>query len=135
MTALRTAVPATPVVAGTAVRVLRRVVAASAAALAVALVWMPLHPPVVCLLRAATGIPCPFCGGTTAMAELGRGRPLAALSASPLATLGAPLWVLWPALEGHARRWSARAGRRRVLWLAGSVLVAAWAWQVRRLLL
>lgn len=135
MTALRTAAPTTSPVAGAAVRVLRRLAAAGTAALAVALLWMPLHPPVVCLLRAATGIPCPFCGGTTAMAELGGGRPLAAFAASPLATVGVPLWVLWPVLQGTAERWAARAGRRRVLAAVGLVLLAGWAWQVHRLLL
>jgi hypothetical protein len=45
------------------------------------------RPATVCLLRATTGLPCPFCGGTTAVADLGRLDLADALAASPLAVL------------------------------------------------
>ena len=46
------------------------------------------RPATVCLLRSVTGVPCPFCGGTTAAVDLGRGQVTASLGASPLAVLG-----------------------------------------------
>jgi hypothetical protein len=99
----------------------------AAAALGVAAVVQHVRLPPLCLLRAATGVPCPFCGGTTAMAELGSGRPLSALAASPLAVLGGPVWAAWPALTGRLRP--------RVLVPVGvAVLGASWAWQLVRVL-
>jgi hypothetical protein len=109
--------------------VLARALGLAAAAVVLAALVLPWRPPTLCLLRALTGLPCPFCGSTTAMVELGRGAPLRALAASPLATLGAPLWVLWPLLQRKAAcRW---APRTRLLALAG-VLASAELWQLQR---
>lgn len=111
-------------------QVLGRAIGLAAAALVLAALVLPWRPPTLCFLRALTGLPCPFCGSTTAMVELGRGQPLRAVAASPLAALGAPLWVLWPVLRRHlsAVRLS-RSTRRRVLL---AVLAAAEAWQLER---
>jgi hypothetical protein len=104
-------------------------------AVVLAVVTVPWRPSTLCLLRALTGVPCPFCGGTTAVADLGRGHPLAALGASPLATLGAPLWVAWPALDRRVALWRARAGRRRATAVLLGALALAEAWQLHRFLL
>lgn len=49
------------------------------------------------MMKRTTGLPCAFCGGTRAAAELARGRPAAALAMNPLATLlllaGAGEWL------------------------------------------
>lgn len=100
-------------------------------ALLLAVVVVPWRPPTLCVLRGLTGIPCPFCGGTTAMVSLGRADLVEALRASPLAVLGAPAWVAWPrigpAVSRHLtpwRRWAA----------VGAVLVASELWQLQRFL-
>jgi hypothetical protein len=54
------------------------------------------RPTTLCALRAFTGVPCPFCGGTTAGVRLGHGDLLGALRASPLAVIGALGFVLEP---------------------------------------
>ena len=48
------------------VPVLRKLGLAMLAAGAV-LAWLPIHPGLLCPLRAATGVPCPFCGMTTSV--------------------------------------------------------------------
>jgi Protein of unknown function (DUF2752) len=53
----------------------------------------PLLGLFACPVRAATGVPCPGCGGTHALLLLAHGEPLAALYASPLAALAVAL--LW----------------------------------------
>ena len=93
---------------------------------------LPWRPPTLCLLRGLTGVPCPFCGGTTALVQLGRGDLAAALRASPLVVLGAPVWVAWPRLRRLLGRWS-DTGVRRVLLGAGAVaLVLSELWQLHR---
>lgn len=47
----------------------------------------------LCLVKAATGLPCPLCGGTRAAAALGEGALLDALAWNPLAALGIGLAV------------------------------------------
>jgi hypothetical protein len=96
---------------------------------------LPWRPPTLCLLRGLTGVPCPFCGGTTAMVQLGRGDLAAAFAASPLVVLGAPLWVLWPRLRpGLAARLAPRSLRRAGLSALAVALLASQAWQLHRLL-
>ena len=43
----------------------------------------PVHPPLACPLRAATGVPCPLCGMTTSVVETLRLDVGDALAASP----------------------------------------------------
>jgi hypothetical protein len=75
-----------------------------AACVAVAAVDLPGRPQTLCLLRAATGVPCPLCGTTTAAVAVGSGRPLAALSASPLAVLAGAALVALPLVPAAARQ-------------------------------
>lgn len=101
-----------------------------------ALGWVPM-PHTVCPLLMLTGIPCPFCGGTHAGVDLGRGHPLAALRASPLAVSGAVVVVMLPALRRTwlARRWrQLPAGTRSLLSVAGIVTALALSelWQLVR---
>ena len=113
---------------------LARAGALTVTALLLAVVVLPWRPPTLCVLRSVTGLPCPACGGTTAMVALGRADLLAAFQASPLVVLGAPLWVLWPRLRPAVDRWRQARGRR---WSVGAVLaVAALSelWQLDRLL-
>jgi hypothetical protein len=74
------------------------------AALVLAHVHPRHRPATVCLLRGMTGIPCPFCGGTTAAVHVGRADLHGALHASPLAVVGAPLVAAWPALRSRLTR-------------------------------
>jgi hypothetical protein len=115
----------------------RRLVVLVATALLLSLLVLPWRPPTLCLLRGLTGIPCPFCGGTTALVQLGRGDLAAALRASPLVVLGAPLWVGWPRLRAAlARRqrtgWSRAAGRRAAVVVGAVALGASEVWQLQR---
>ena len=104
-----------------------------AAAMALAAVRIPGRPHTVCPLRALTGIPCPFCGGTTAAVRVGQGHLGAALSASPLAFLGALALVLAATPWGrHAvRSWRSQPATVKVL-LGTAVLTAAQCWQLAR---
>lgn len=101
---------ATTVPAGLRTRELRVV---SGGMVAIAAAWPLLpHPAVACPLRAATGIPCPFCGMTRAVVAAVHGHLGASLAFNPagvvvlalalvalvrpawLARLYAPAWVL-----------------------------------------
>jgi hypothetical protein len=86
------------------------------------------RPSTVCLLRATTGVPCPFCGGTTAAVELGQADPVAALAASPLAT-GVVLAL--PFLSRFRAGWQRVDGRLQLGVLA-AVLASAEVWQLAR---
>lgn len=118
---------------GPAVAALRGLALAGVALLLAALV-LPWRPSTSCLLRAATGIPCPLCGGTTALVRLGDGSPLAALRASPLVTLGVAAWVLTPLAPGPLRQRLLHrvAGRRAEL--AMGALALSELWQLHRFL-
>jgi len=87
-------------------------------ALAVVLPWLPLHPGVLCPLRAVTGVPCPMCGMTTSVEATVRLQLDDALAANPAGVLAVvvaivllmrrpatlPLWT--PAiLAGLAALW------------------------------
>jgi hypothetical protein len=65
------------------------------------------RPPTVCLLRGTTGIPCPFCGSTTAGVCLGHADVAGALHASPLAVAMAVGFVALPVVRRSpiATRW------------------------------
>lgn len=47
------------------------------------LAWLPIHPGLLCPLRATTGVPCPLCGMTTSVKSSLRGDLPAALAANP----------------------------------------------------
>jgi len=104
--------------------------AAAVAALVVLLAAVHVRrPPTLCLLRATTGVPCPFCGGTTAAVDLGNGRLSAALAASPL---GIAMLAAWPAVGvARAPQWWWRHRSRLILVVLG-VLALAEIWQLYR---
>ena len=100
------------------------------------LAWLPM-PHVVCPFRMLTGVPCPFCGGTHAGIDLGRGHPAAALHASPLAVCGAVAVVILPVLRKTvlAERWRRLSARtRNTAAITGIVaaLAVSEAWQLAR---
>ena len=92
-----------------------------------------------CPWRALTGIPCPFCGMTTATVALTHGRWPAAAAASPLVYLVAVMVaVTFPVLLARAagwlpppRPWSA-AARRRAEWALLAVACLSWLYQLHR---
>jgi hypothetical protein len=97
----------------------------------VVVVLAALHvrrPATLCLLRATTGIPCPFCGGTTAAVRLGHADVRGAVAASPLALL---MILAWPfvGVVRAPRWWQIRATRWMLL---GAALVSAELWQLLR---
>lgn len=100
------------------------------------LAWLPM-PHTVCPFRMLTGLPCPFCGGTHAGIDLGRGHPVAALRASPLAVCGAVALITLPLLRqtSLAERWRQLPAKTRNM-AAITGIVAALAvsevWQLAR---
>lgn len=62
------------------------------------LAYSPLHPGLLCPLRASTGVPCPFCGMTTSVKACVRMDFGAALAANPggiaaiAATIALAIW-------------------------------------------
>ena len=98
-------------------------------ALALATVRIPGRPATLCTLRSVTGVPCPFCGGTTALAELGAGDVAGAVAASPLALGLAVVVVLAPL--GLLAVWNRRPKPAQVAILGGA-LGAAEVWQLAR---
>ncbi len=83
-----------------------------------------------CLLRRATGVPCPTCGSTRSVLAALRGDFLGSLRASPL------LWVAGLGLAGFTAqrlvRGAGDAGRPGLrtwqLLLGLALLLANWAW-------
>lgn len=98
------------------------------AAVALAQLALPWRPATLCTLRAVTGVPCPFCGTTTALVHLGAGEPAAALRASPLAVLGLIAAALRPLVPARPPRLPG------VVLAAGGalVLVVSELWQLAR---
>jgi Protein of unknown function (DUF2752) len=100
------------------------------------LAWLP-RPHTVCPFLMLTGIPCPFCGGTHAGIDLGRGHPIAALRASPLAVCGAVVVVILPILRSTslAERWRHLPAKTRNTVAITSIvaaLAASEVWQLVR---
>ena len=109
----------------------------AAAAFAVAVLHLDRLPILVCLFRAATGIPCMTCGATRALAELVTGDVAGALAMNPLATLGALVLVPWGVGDlallsrGRALELDVAPGAARVLRvLAVGAVMANWAYLV-----
>jgi hypothetical protein len=92
-----------------------------------------------CPLRTLTGVPCPFCGLTTATVAMTHGNWSGAAAASPLAYLVAALVVgTAPVLIARATglgsapaSWSA-AARRRTGWVVAGLLTLSWLFQLHR---
>jgi hypothetical protein len=105
-----------------------RILAVAVVSVALAALHLPHRPRTLCLFRAVTGVPCPFCGGTTAVVELGHGDLRAALAASPLAALVAAGLPFVGAVRAPAW-WSQPRVRLGALAL---VLAGAEIWQLVR---
>lgn len=87
-------------------------------------------PGVVCPLRLLTGIPCPFCGSTSAVMDLGTGDLATAVRIQPLTVLAAGVLVTAP--TGWYRRWAYVRYRHRIALLLGAVALS-WIYQIVRL--
>jgi Protein of unknown function (DUF2752) len=92
-----------------------------------------------CLLRLLTGIPCPFCGMTTAATSLAAGDPAAALVANPFVLVLVAFTAFMAGLIAARalglvqppRPWTPT--QRRAAWWLGLLLAAAsWAFQLHR---
>lgn len=118
-----------------------RVAVGVVGAVTLAHLTIPGRPATVCPLRAFTGIPCPFCGGTTAAVHIGHADVVGALRANPFVVLGALIVALVPA-HGALRRtrrwhdgWGADGRRvppRALLAVATFAVVASEIWQLFR---
>jgi predicted ABC-type sugar transport system permease subunit len=114
----------------------QRVAAGAVAALALANLHVPGRPATLCPFRALTGIPCPFCGGTTAAVHLGRFDLLGALRANPVIVFGAVVVAAMPAViafrsSRHGARWPALSSTTIRVAIA-LALVFSEVWQLFR---
>jgi hypothetical protein len=100
-------------------------VAGAAVAVSVAGALAPWRPATLCLLRATTGVPCPFCGSTTAAVRAAQGDLLGALAANPVTTLGVLALVLAPIF-------AARVPRSWLPPVFTAAVAVAWVWQLAR---
>ncbi len=101
-------------------------------------------PEEVCLIKHATGVPCPSCGTTRSAVDLLNGDFLQSLYTNPFGILVigimflAPLWVLWDTATGkstfllryaRAERWI-RKPRVAVPLLV--LVLANWIWNITK---
>jgi hypothetical protein len=101
----------------------------AAAAVLVSLVHRTHDPGILCPVRALTGVPCPFCGGTTVFIDLGAAHPVKALAANPVVLVGTIGLATAPL--GPGRMWWAVHPRKRA-WILGVVVGLSWVWQLAR---
>jgi hypothetical protein len=92
-----------------------------------------------CPLRTLTGVPCPFCGLTTATVELTHGDWAAAAQANPLvyvgaaATLGiAPILIARAFGKAAPPRPMSDRNRRRLAAAGIALSAASWLYQLHR---
>ena len=96
----------------------------AAGMIAAGAVWnlLPVHPPLLCPLRTATGIPCPFCGMTRSVVAAVHGDIVASLRFNPggiFILAFAIVVLLWPTWVK-----AVNARYRPSVWLFVPVLVA-----------
>jgi Protein of unknown function (DUF2752) len=115
----------------------QRTAAAGIAAVALANLRVPGRPATLCPFRAITGIPCPFCGGTTAAVRIGHLDLLGALRANPVVVIGAVFVLALPVLKSAPAVVAFRSASPRVTkWtLIGAIVLAiafSEVWQLFR---
>ena len=113
----------------------QRVAAAGVAAVALANLRVPGRPATLCPFRAITGIPCPFCGGTTAAVRIGHFDLLGALRANPVVVVGALVVMAIPAVTSLPRAGTRRVSKRwtRSAWaIIAAALIFSEVWQLFR---
>ena len=118
----------------------QRVAAAGVAAVALANLSVPGRPATLCPFRAITGIPCPFCGGTTAAVRIGHLDVLGALRANPVVVVGAlvvmaiPVATSVPRVAAIRAAWRSVSRRRtRSAWaIIAAALIFSEGWQLFR---
>jgi Protein of unknown function (DUF2752) len=120
--------PPLPAPPATPATVAKRYAVVAAAAIVLAALHIRHRPATLCLFRELTGLPCPFCGGTTAAVRLGHGNIRGALAASPLAVAMLATWPLLDAVR-PPQWWRSRRNRWLVI---AAVLVASEIWQLVR---
>jgi len=111
-----------------ATRLVARYAFVTVAAVGLAALHLRQRPATLCLLRSVTGVPCPFCGGTTATVDLAHGDLRSSLAASPIAL---PMLLAWPLLGvvRSPRWWRPRHVRWTTILV---VVVGAEIWQLAR---
>lgn len=113
----------------------QRIAAFAVAAVALANLQLPGRPATVCPLRALTGVPCPFCGGTTAAAHIGHLDLLGALRANPVVVVGAIVTACMPAVLAIRSRhgdWPSWVTRRTVTGAIVCAVAFSEVWQLVR---
>lgn len=107
-----------------------RLAGLGAVAVFLANLHLPWRPSTLCILRQYTGIPCPFCGSTTAAVHAGHLDIVGAFAANPFVLVVTAIIATAP-LTGAIRRWDALSGRGRVL-ICLALLFASEIWQLFR---
>jgi hypothetical protein len=118
----------------------QRAAAGGIAAVALANLSIPGRPSTLCPFRAITGIPCPFCGGTTAAVRIGHLDLVGALRANPVVVLGAIVVMAIPVFASAPPAVAIRAARPRfsrrripIAWVMITVAIAfSEVWQLFR---
>ncbi len=113
----RLAIPLVPSVA------LSAATAGAAALGAAGVLSASVAGPGTCLLSAATGVPCPFCGLTHGVAELGAGHVATAVALHPLAPLAALLALALPVALARGRALTVAPAALATL---AALVVATW---------
>jgi hypothetical protein len=103
-----------------------------------ALAYTSLKIPLFCPLRAATGVPCPFCGMTTGTVAVLQGNVGAALAANPFSLAVPPVVAggIFSRLrmifrDRQRREWSPVV-RKAAMGLFFSALIGSWIFQLFR---
>ena len=103
-----------------------------------ALAYTSLKIPLFCPLRAATGVPCPFCGMTTGTVAVLQGNIGAALAANPFSLAVPPVVVggifsrLHMIFRDRPRREWSPVVRKAAMWVFFSALMGSWIFQLFR---
>lgn len=101
--------------------------------------------PTPCIVKHATGIPCPSCGTTRAVVELTRGNVVQSLLINPFGILAAaalfllPLWIFTDRIKNNDSffrfyRWIEKvfSERRWVSVPAVLLVIANWIWNISK---